>query len=152
MKTLQFLLSFKVFCKKFIFNLVLILWKNNRIFFISKCNKKKFCTCSNVLNLIKSDGLNSTDIFNRERNYYLLDFICLYSLCIIQSNRFISTDFSRIYLLFLVVLYDTTYPLCRVATTQGICMLTFPHRENTGNLVNFLHMENCGNTGKIVLL
>ena len=43
----------------------------------------------------------------------------------------------------------------RVATAQGkqgIWLLTFPDRENTGNLVNliFLHRENCGNTGKIL--
>ena len=31
---------------------------------------------------------------------------------------------------------------------QGIWLLTFPDRENTGNLLNliFLHRENCGNT------
>ena len=35
--------------------------------------------------------------------------------------------------------------LNRVATAQGkqgIWMFTFPDRENTGNLVNFLHREN----------
>ena len=43
----------------------------------------------------------------------------------------------------------------RVATAQGkqgIWLLTFPDRENTGNLVNlfFLHRENGANTGKIL--
>ena len=35
--------------------------------------------------------------------------------------------------------------LFRVATTQGIWLLTFPDRENTGNLVNLIFY-----TGKIV--
>ena len=43
----------------------------------------------------------------------------------------------------------------RVAMAQGkegIWLLTFPGRENTGNLVNlfFLHRENGANTGKIL--
>ena len=29
---------------------------------------------------------------------------------------------------------------------QGIWLLTFPDGENTGNLVNFFHRENCANT------
>ena len=35
---------------------------------------------------------------------------------------------------------------------QGIWLLTFPDRENTGNLVNFifLHKENCAKIGKIL--
>ena len=44
--------------------------------------------------------------------------------------------------------------MIRVATAQekkGIWLLTFPDRENTGNLVNLIfYMENCGNTGKIL--
>ena len=47
------------------------------------------------------------------------------------------------------------HPNYRVATAQekqGIWLLTFPDRENTGNLVNlfFLHRENGANTGKIL--
>ena len=35
---------------------------------------------------------------------------------------------------------------------NGIWLLTFPDRENTGNLVNlcFLHRKNGANTGKIL--
>ena len=41
-----------------------------------------------------------------------------------------------------------TYRMATAQGKQGIWMLTFPDRENTGNLVNviFLHRENCGNT------
>ena len=42
----------------------------------------------------------------------------------------------------------------RVATAQGkqgIWMLTFPDRENTGNLVNLILTQgNSGNTGKFL--